>query len=409
VALKVGRYVLLAGALGGGWAALRWTEAQSASSPAASSPATRNSAAPALASARIPATPLGQPAGSAAQLPEVPLPAGCISAPPARPAPPPPAALSGQLGLYVAVIDPQTLQPLRAVSSSPDSRFPLASTYKQAVLWALLRQVDAGTLDLNQKFSVSRQTQSLGAYPFDGSTARQLAERMIQFSDNTATDLLHRTVGLQNVQNVADKLQLCRTRLILPTKDWWTAQAGLSQTFDGTQLWASATGSKRAELAQLIDADAQKLRPDYLQRKLDEYFDQRYDAADDLKVHNFSTPYELATLVSHEFLRSGLSPKSQELQRKLMALGCCKSGLTPIPLETWGGKGGNGWKILTFSGYFKTVGGEQVVYAFMLHGSAQTYTMRLTRPAFAWIRSALGEILLPGDGGKPVQAATLQP
>ena len=136
----------------------------------------------------------------------------------------------------------------------------MASTYKQAVLWALLRQVDAGRFDLNQKFSVSRQSQSLGAYPFDGSTARQLAERMIQFSDNTATDLLHRKVGLQNVQNVADDLNLCRTRLILPTKDWWTAQAGLSQTFDGTKLWASATGEKRAQLAELIDADAQKLR-----------------------------------------------------------------------------------------------------------------------------------------------------
>ncbi|GAA4003420.1 serine hydrolase [Deinococcus rubellus] len=403
--LKVGRYLLLVGALGLGYSALRWNEAQSVASTA-----------PTLASAQIPATPLGRPSVQSAvdQTPtsqtaaEPPL-AGCPTAPPALRAPPPPAALNGQLGLYVAVIDPQTLQPLRAVSYSPDSEFPLASTYKQAVLWALLRQVDAGKLDLNEKFSVTRQTQSLGAYPFDGSTARQLAERMIQFSDNTATDLLHRTVGLQNVQNVADDLGLCRTRLILPTKDWWAAQAGLSQTFDGTKLWASATGKKREELAQLIDADAQKYRADYVQRKLNDYFDQRYDSADDLKVHNFSTPYELATLIAHEFLRSGLSPHSQDIQRKLMALGFGKSALLPIPIAEWGGKGGNGWKILTFSGSFKTKGGEHVVYAFMLHGSAQTYTMPLTRHAFAWIRSALGEILVAGDGGKPVQASAVQP
>ena len=304
------------------------------------------------------------------------------------------------------MIDPQTLQPLRAVSSSPDRAFPLASTYKQAVLWALLKQVDAGSVDLGEKFSVTREAQSLGDYPYDGTTARQLAERMIKFSDNTATDLLHRKVGLQNVQKVADDLGLCRTRLILPTKAWWTAQAGLSPTFAGTHLWTAAAGEKRLHLAELINADAQKLRADYLQNRLNSYFDKRYDAADDLKVHNFSTPYELSSLIAHEFLRSGLSPHSQELQRKLMALGFGRSALLPIPVAEWGGKGGNGWKILTFGGYFKTVGGEHVVYAFMLHGSNQTYTMPLTRHAFSWIRSALGEILLPGDGGKVTAAAS---
>ncbi|TSA83049.1 serine hydrolase [Deinococcus detaillensis] len=398
MALKLGRFLLLAGALGGGYAAVRWNGAQSAA-PAP------------LAVKFIPAplpTALEPPPVSEVSPPQTPA-DGCVSPLPSLPAPKPPAGLNGQLGLYAAVIDPQTLQPLRAVSYSPNAEFPLASTYKQAVLWALLRQVDAGTFDLNQKFSVNRQTQSLGAYPYDGSTARALAERMIQFSDNTATDLLHRKVGLQNVQNVADDLRLCRTRLILPTKDWWTAQAGLSPTFAGTKSWAKATGEKRAQLAERIDQDAQKQRPDYLQRKLDEYFDQRYDAADDLSVHNFSTPYELSTLVANEFLRSGLSPKSQEIQRKLMALGCCKSGLLPIPVDTWGGKGGNGWKILTFSGYFKTKGGEHVVYAFMLHGSEQTYTMPLTRSAFKWIRSALGEILVAGDGGKTLDAPAPPP
>lgn len=379
MAFKLGRYILLVGALGSSYTLLRWNTPSTLAVPLTAAP-----------NAAIAPDQVSEPL------------TGCVTAAPTLPAPQPPAALNGQLGLYVAVIDPQTLQPLRAVSYSPNSPFPLASTYKQAVLWALLRQVDAGTLDLNQKFSINRANQSLGAYPYDHSTARALAERMIQFSDNTATDILHRKVGLQNVQNVADALHLCRTRLILPTKAWWTAQSGLSPSFAGTKLWAMATGAKRQQLAELIDADAQKQRPDYLQRKLDEYFDQRYDPADDLKVHNYSTPYELSTLVANEFLHSGLTPKSQEIQRKMMALGCCKSALTPIPLETWGGKGGNGWKILTFSGYFKTLGGEHVVYAFMLHGSGQTYTMPLTRSAFKWIRSALGEILVAGDGGKPL-------
>ena len=374
---------MLAGLLGLGWVAVRGK-----SEPPAAS----------LAS-QIPATPQSFPAQQEA-LEVPPATPDCVQPPPFLPAPKPPAALNGQLGLWAAVIDPKTLQPIRAVAYAPGSVFPLASTYKQAVLWAMLRQVDAGRFDLNQKFSVTRAAQSLGSYPYDHSTALTLAQRMIQHSDNTATDLLHRKVGLQKVQQLADDLKLCRTRLILPTKAWWTAQSGLSNIFAGTKLWPQATGQKRAQLAALIDADAQKYRADYVQRKLDEYFDKHYNGADDLKVHNFSTPYELSTLVAHEFLRSGLSPKSQNLQRRLMTLGCCKGGLLPIPIDTWGGKGGNGWKILTYSGYFKTKGGEHVVYAFMLHGSGQTYTMKLTRPAFAWLRASLGEILAAGDGGK---------
>jgi beta-lactamase class A len=381
---KVGRYVLLAALAGvAGYAGLRLR------------------AAPEQVPVTV-QTPLAPVPTWTPPDPDAPPGPGCVTPRSTLAAPPPPPALSGQLGLYVAVIDPRTLEPLRAVAYAPQAVFPLASTYKQAVLWALLRQVDAGTFDLKQKFSVSRASQSLGPYPYDGSTARQLAERMILYSDNTATDLLHRKVGLQNVQDVADRLGLCRTRLILPTKDWWTAQSGLSNTYARSAAWPGATGADRLRLAQGIDADAQKLRPDYLQHRLDQYFDTRYNAIDDLKAHNLSTPYELSTLVAHEFLQPGLSPTSQNLHRKLMALGFGKSALLPIPVAEFGGKGGNGWKILTYSGYFKTKGGEHVVYAFMLHGSSQTYTMKLTRHAFSWIRAAAGEILVAGDGGKPV-------
>ena len=93
---------------------------------------------------------------------------GCLLPAPVVPkAPPPPHHLSGQLGLWVAEIDPVTLRPLRAVATNPDSVFPLASTYKQAVLWALLREVDAGRVQPGERFTVTRQNQSLGSYPFD--------------------------------------------------------------------------------------------------------------------------------------------------------------------------------------------------------------------------------------------------
>ena len=120
----------------------------------------------------------------------------CLNAPAGSEAPVAPARLSGRLGLYVAVIDPVTLKPLRTVSHSQDEVFPLASAYKQAVLWALLKQKDAGALQLSERFDVTTRTQSLGDYPYDHSDVLTLAGHMIHNSDNTATDLLHRRVGL---------------------------------------------------------------------------------------------------------------------------------------------------------------------------------------------------------------------
>ena len=322
----------------------------------------------------------------------------CLQPPAGAEAPPAPPRLSGRLGLYVAVVDPVTLEPLRAASHDPGGVFPLASAYKQAVLWALLKQKDAGTLKLSETFDVTSETQSLGNYPFDHSDVTTLARRMIHDSDNTATDLLHRRVGLQAVQDVADELRLCNTRLILPTKDWWTAQAGLSPNFPGADSFAALRGQDRLLAAQALDADARQNRADLLQHRLDDYFDHHYSAQTDLGTQNVSTPAEFAHLVAAEFLRSGLSQGSVRVQREIMATGFGRGHLH-TPLTTFGGKGGNGWRMLSFSGYLHTAGGEDVVYAFMQHGADQEYTMHNTGAAFAWINAAMKTVLLEADGG----------
>ena len=374
--------------LGAGINACRNREAQDTAPPAAA--AAQSQAGPRKA---VPAT---NPAPNTTE-PAAPAAAGCLPAAPAvTQAPHPPQSLSGRLGLWVAEVDPRTLEPRRAVAFNPDGVFPLASTYKQAVLWALLREFDAGRISPNERFDVTPQNQSLGDYPYDGSNVRELSQRMVQFSDNTATDILHRRIGLQKVQDVADRLHLCHTRLILPTKAWWVAETGLSPAFTSNRDWGTTSGLQRLQLARQIDADAQRQRYDQLQRRLDDYFDHRYDPADDLKVHNLSTPYELATLVTHEFLRPGLSPRAQNWQREVMATGFGRSALKAQHagnVDFFGGKGGNGWKLLTYSGYFQTKDGHRVVYAFMQHGADQTYTMPNTRRAFAWINAAVDEVL----------------
>ena len=324
-------------------------------------------------------------------------PDACLpDAPEVPKAPPPPFALSGRLGLWVAQVDPVTLKVMKAVGTNPNSDFPLASTYKQAVLWALLKKFDQGEVSPTERFDVTRSNQSLGAYPFDGMTVRDLSTRMIQWSDNTATDIIHRRVGLQSVQDIADSLGLCKTRLIMPTRNWWVMEAGLSDTFNNTSRWANATGKERARLAALIDEDARKYRYDYIQRKLDSYFDNSYDPKDDLKAHNLSTPYEFSTLLAHEYLNPGLSARAVKWQRDVAQKGFGRYALKAQAADNiawFGGKGGNGWRILTYSGYFQTKDGRHVVYAFMQHGADESYTMPNTRRAFAWINAGIDAVI----------------
>ena len=310
----------------------------------------------------------------------------------AEPAPQPPAALSGRLGLWVARVDPATLQPIRAVAVEPDGLFPLASSYKQAVLWALLRDIDAGKVALSETFDVTLANQSLGNYPFDDSTVETLATRMIQKSDNTATDILHRRVGLGKVQAIADGLGLCQTRLILPTKTWWIAQAGLDDTWPGAKVFGAATGKELDDLARKLDETAQRYRADYLQRQLDVYFEERYDPEIDLGTQNVSTPYEFGQLIAHQFLRPNLTGPSRAMLRDVMATGYGRSKLR-VPVRYFGGKGGNGWKILTMTGYFETSAGDHVVYVFMQHRSHEDYTIPNTGSAFQWINAAVEQVL----------------
>ena len=320
------------------------------------------------------------------------LPRDCAQTAAYEPAPQPPAALTGRLGLWVARVDPQTLRPLQAVARDPDGVYPLASSYKQAVLWALLREVDAGRVKLSETFEVSHAVQSLGKYPFDHSNVPTLMARMIHNSDNTATDLLHRRVGLRAVQAVADNLKLCHTRLILPTKDWWVAQAGLDPAWPQPGGFGGAGGDDRFALARSLDAAARGVRADVLQVHLDAYFEKRYDPHTDLVTHNVSTPFEFGDLIAHEFLASGLSAAGRARGRAVMASGFGGSKLR-APHVYFGGKGGNGHKILTMTGYFETPQGQRVVYVFMQHGAREDDTMQNIRPAFAWINAAVERVL----------------
>jgi beta-lactamase class A len=137
------------------------------------------------------------------------------------------ARLDGVLGVYV-----EDLTTGASVERRPDELFPTASSIKLAILYELYRAADEGRLDL------AEVTRPPGAGRVRGGgvlqelgdrvslTWRDLAVLMIGWSDNEATNLLIRRLGMDGVNRRLDALSLPRTRLRRQMMDLPAAQRG---------------------------------------------------------------------------------------------------------------------------------------------------------------------------------------
>jgi beta-lactamase class A len=341
------------------------------------------------------------------------IPPGCALPPQTTKlaAPAVPKQITGRLGLYVARVPSGTKEfaPIKAIEINPQGQFPLASNFKQSILLEVLRQVDQGYIKLSEKFKVTRANQSYGRFPYDGTDLMGLATAMIGWSDNTATDMLFRRIGLGSIQPIMNDLRLCNTRVLLPTKTWWTAQAGLGgkdfpkyALVKATQKFANYPLEAQLKIAARLDANAQNTNPETLRRYLDNgYFAGRNGGVDtmseiDRNIQNASTPAEWAKFIHHEFVNSGLSNQGRKLFRDTMSQGKGRAFIR-VPFTYFGGKSGNTARVLTYSGYLETKSGDRIIYVYFNDASQNLITRDETPQAFYLINAAIRKVMRPED------------
>jgi beta-lactamase class A len=136
------------------------------------------------------------------------------------------ARLDGVLGVYVEDLSTGTTVELHA-----DEVFPTASSIKLALLYELYRQAEEGRIDLGEvtqppaaRVRGGGILQELG--PQVSLSWRDLAVLMIGWSDNEATNVLVRRVGMEAVNRRLDALGLLRTRLRRQMMDLEAARRG---------------------------------------------------------------------------------------------------------------------------------------------------------------------------------------
>jgi beta-lactamase class A len=152
--------------------------------------------------------------------------------------------LDGVLGVYVRDLAAGTTVELR-----PDEVFPTASSIKLAILYDLYRQSEEGRIDLSEvtRPPLPRVRGGGVLQELDDRvslTWRDLAILMMGWSDNEATNLLVRRLGMDAVNGRLDALSLAHTHLRRQMMDLDAAR------------WGNENVSTPREIARLAEAVA---------------------------------------------------------------------------------------------------------------------------------------------------------
>jgi beta-lactamase class A len=152
------------------------------------------------------------------------------------------AAIAADLGGTVGVAA-RNLASDADVHIAADELFPMASCFKIPVMVEVMRQIDAGSLRLDDRLTLTEADKSPGStliHCHEGlrPSVRDLLYLMITLSDNTATDMLWRLVGLGSVNDTMRLLGLETIDCFVPNREYFLIESGVGEE------WAGLSGAE---------------------------------------------------------------------------------------------------------------------------------------------------------------------
>jgi len=147
------------------------------------------------------------------------------------------AAIAADLGGTVGVAA-RNLASQASVTLAAGESFPMASCFKIPVMVEVMRQVDAGAIRLGDRLTLTEADKSPGStliHCHEGlrPSVRDLLYLMITLSDNTATDMLWRLVGLGAVNDTMTRLGLTEIDCFMPDREYFLMECGAGSDWRG--------------------------------------------------------------------------------------------------------------------------------------------------------------------------------
>jgi beta-lactamase class A len=223
--------------------------------------------------------------------------------------------IAGELGGRVGVAA-RNLASGAGVYLNADEPFPLASVFKIPVMVEVMRRVDAGDARLDERLTLRESDKSPGStliHLQEGlqPTVRDLLYLMITLSDNTATDMLWRRVGLESVNHTMRELGLATIDCALPNREYFLFETGLGEDWEGLSgpeivaRWREleARDGRAAALARILEEHAHLSGAGFLH-----HWDRRWGFDDSLgfddafavdqELDNKGSPRDVAELLA---------------------------------------------------------------------------------------------------------------
>jgi beta-lactamase class A len=143
-------------------------------------------------------------------------------------------------------------------------QFPLASVYKVPLLATLFHKVDMKQVSLDKRLVLREIDKSLGSSdlqyfrPGVRLTLHDLSHLMIVHSDNTATDMIHRFVGLDEPNRYMRELGLETIDVYCPCREYFLIFLGWAGEFKGKSMsemagiWSRMSRDERVQMFERI-------------------------------------------------------------------------------------------------------------------------------------------------------------
>lgn len=237
----------------------------------------------------------------------------------------------GQLGLYVRHVETG-----REIAVEADKIFPLASVFKLGVMVETFRQIEEGSISLDERIELEPKHYCIGEgvlqYLTPGlmPTVKDLLSLMIISTDNTASEMLWKRIGLQRVNMMMRELGLAKTSIYIPYRESFLMSMGFGPFKDLTipeaaRKWKGMSDIDRMKALNETERECAGLSVDEFRArygriygakaekkfKLQKVYDEVFD--------NLGTPREIGMLLEKILKNEVVSPKaSQEMLRLLM-------------------------------------------------------------------------------------------
>lgn len=230
--------------------------------------------------------------------------------------------VKGQMGLYMKHVESG-----KEVSIDADKIFPLGSVFKIAVMMEVFRQSDEGLLDMNEKLRLESKNYCIGSgilqYLSPGLelTIRDLVTLMIIATDNTASEMLWKRVGIQRVNMLIREFGLAKTSIYLPWREGFLLTMGKGPFKDmsaqeAARRWKGLSDLERMKILNDIDAQYSDLSIEDFRREYENLYGMKeekkfktqreYDQVFD----NLGTPREIGVMLEKILKGEGASPES---------------------------------------------------------------------------------------------------